>query len=113
MCHSKNNYVFFMFECCISKATSLIYRICFYKSSIYKVNINDMWNVNIKLIEHDYNEEQQVRQTECLREMLEMRDEVINIDGFNYNEIQDMIDHVSTMRGFISFLINNLLPSVL
>ncbi len=29
--------------------------------------------------------------------MLEMRDTVIDINGFNYNEIQDMIDHVSTM----------------
>ncbi len=34
-----------------------------------------------------------------------MRDKVIDINGFNYNEIQDMIDHVSTMSGFISLFI--------
>ncbi len=64
-----------------------------------------MLNGNVKLIEHNDNEEQ-VRQTECLREMM---DKVIDINGFSYNEIQDMIDHVSTIWGFIShFILNNL-----
>ncbi len=37
---------------------------------------------NVNLIEHDDNEEQ-VRQTELLSEMLEMRDKIIDINGFN------------------------------
>ncbi len=52
-----------------------------------------MLNGNVKLIERNDNEEQ-VRQTECLREMM---DKVIDINGFSYNEIQDMMDHVSTI----------------
>ncbi len=36
----------------MSKATSLISRNLFYISSIFKVNVNDMWNGNVKLIEH-------------------------------------------------------------
>ncbi len=95
MCHSKNNFVSFMFKFCISKATSLISRKLFYISSIFKVKVNDMLNDNVKLSKHDDNEEQ-VRQTEFLREMLEIRDTVIGINGLNYNEIQDMIDHVSS-----------------
>ncbi len=60
-----------------------------------------MLNGNVKLIEHDDNEEQ-VRQTEFVREMLEMRNKVHDINGVNYNEIPDMIDPVSTRRGFAS-----------
>ncbi len=71
---------------------------------------------NVKLIKHD-DKEEQFRKTEFLREMLEMRDMVIDINGFNHNEIQDMIDHVSTMLYpvwfYLTFYINNFLPSVL
>ncbi len=68
ICQSKNNSVSFMFKFCISKATSFISRNLFYISSIFKVKVNDMLNGNVKLNEHDNNEEQ-VRQTEFLREM--------------------------------------------
>ncbi len=71
-----------MFQFCISKATSLISRNMFYISSIFKVKVNDMLNGNVMLIEHDDNEEK-VRQTEFLREMQEMRDKVIDINGNN------------------------------
>ncbi len=36
---------------------------------------------------------------DLLRKMLEMGYKVIDIDGFNCNEIQDMIDHACTMEG--------------
>ncbi len=77
-------------------ATSVIPRNLLYISCIFKVKVNDMLNGNAKSIEHDDNEEQ-VRQTEFLREMFEMRDKVIDVNGFNYNEKQDMIGHVSAM----------------
>ncbi len=76
MCHIKNNSVSFMFQFDISKATSLISIKLFYINSIFKVKVNDMLNGNVKLIEHDANEEQ-IRQTEFLREILEMRDTVL------------------------------------
>lgn len=44
------------------------------------------------MIEHDDNEEH-VRQTEFVRAMLESWDTVIDIYGFIYNEIHDMMDH--------------------
>ncbi len=96
MCHSKNNSMSFMFTFCVGKATSLISRNLFYICSTFKVKVNDMLNSNVKLIEYGDNEEE-VRQTELVREMLEMKDKIIDIDGFNFSEIQDMIDHISTI----------------
>ncbi len=63
MCQSKNNSVSFMFKFCISMVTSLISRNLFCISSIFKVKVNNMLNGNVKLIEHDDNEEQ-IRQTD-------------------------------------------------
>ncbi len=85
-----------MFKFCVSKATSLISRNMFDICSPFNVKVNDMLNGNVKF-KNDNNEEQ-VRQTELVRETLEMKDKVIDIDGFNDYEIHDMIDHICTLR---------------
>ncbi len=69
MCHGKK--VAFTFKFCVGNATSLISRHLLYIFSTFKVKVNDMVNVHVKLIKHDKKE--QVRQVECVREMLEMR----------------------------------------
>ncbi len=53
-----------MFNFSVGKAINLIYRNLFYTCSTFKVNVNDMFNGNVKLLEHGDNEEY-VKQTEC------------------------------------------------
>ncbi len=41
--------------------------------------------------------QEHVRKVEFVREMQEMMDKVIDINGFVYNDVQDMISHASTI----------------
>ena len=96
MYHNKNSSVSFIFNFCAANATSFITRNLFYICNTFKIKVNDILNGNVNLIVN-YDNEVQTRQAEFVRELLEMRDKILNIDDFNYGDIQDMIDYVSAM----------------
>ena len=85
-----------IFDVCLENATSLIRRNLFMVCQYFNVNINDVFNTGCHILDCERKEDE-CRVAEFVRELLYVRDNIVNLEGMERDEIEVMIQAASTM----------------
>jgi len=88
---SKNDSVSFIFRCCIVRPDSLIRRNLFYVGKMFGLKIMDIMRGHLGLLNLKENEDE-IRSAEHVRELLRIRDGIMQVDGLSHDDVCELIE---------------------
>ncbi len=94
MWKSHNKTISFVYRYCLADKRSFITRNLFYIYETFKCHAESLAVVK-RVVKTDLTEDQ-MRKSEFLRELLNVRDGIMFIDGIDIENVNDIIDFIST-----------------